>query len=157
VNNAAEIRELINSRLRELKEPGSATRTMLALRRYRRRQPSHWPSRCAKFCRKRAHCAKPLRALLPNEQTSGATRRDAADPHHRAGVRERDAADPPADERTLRLLRDELYFIACSRHLDWGYVDMSPLCAWLLRLEMTIFGESLFAVRLFPQSRTRGS
>lgn len=46
--------------------------------------------------------------------------------------------------------RDELYFIACSRHLDWGYVDMSPLCAWLLRLEMMLFGESLFAVRLFP-------
>lgn len=46
--------------------------------------------------------------------------------------------------------RDELYFIACSRHLDWGYVDMSPLCAWLLRLEMMIFGESLLAVRLFP-------
>ena len=46
--------------------------------------------------------------------------------------------------------RDELYFLACSRHLDWGYVDMSPLCAWLLRLETTLFGESLFAVRLFP-------
>ena len=46
--------------------------------------------------------------------------------------------------------RDELYFIACSRHLDWGYVDMSPLCAWVLRLQMMIFGESLFAVRLFP-------
>ena len=46
--------------------------------------------------------------------------------------------------------RDELYFIACSRHLDWGYVDMSPLCAWLLRLQMMLFGESLFALRLFP-------
>ena len=46
--------------------------------------------------------------------------------------------------------RDELYFIACSRRLDWGYVDMSPLCAWLLRLQMMLFGDSLFAVRLFP-------
>ncbi len=46
--------------------------------------------------------------------------------------------------------RDELYFIACSRHLDFGYVDMPPLCAWLLRLELTLFGDSLFALRLFP-------
>ncbi len=46
--------------------------------------------------------------------------------------------------------RDELYFIACSRHLDAGYVDMAPLSAWLLRLQGTLFGNSLFALRLFP-------
>jgi hypothetical protein len=46
--------------------------------------------------------------------------------------------------------RDELYYIACSRHLAWGYVDMAPLCALLLRVEMAFFGESLFALRLFP-------
>lgn len=46
--------------------------------------------------------------------------------------------------------RDELYFIACARHLDWGYVDMAPLSALLLRIELTLFGESLFAIRLFP-------
>ena len=46
--------------------------------------------------------------------------------------------------------RDELYFIACSRHLAFGYVDMSPLCAWVLRLQMLLFGDSLFALRLFP-------
>lgn len=46
--------------------------------------------------------------------------------------------------------RDELYFIACSRHLDFGYVDMSPLCAWILRVQTTLFGSSLQALRLFP-------
>lgn len=46
--------------------------------------------------------------------------------------------------------RDELYFIACSRHLSTGYVDMAPLCAWILRLQSTLFGDSLFALRLFP-------
>ena len=25
--------------------------------------------------------------------------------------------------------RDELYYIACSEHLDWGYVDQPPLVA----------------------------
>ena len=46
--------------------------------------------------------------------------------------------------------RDELYFIACARHLDWGYVDFSPLSAWFLRVELILFGSSLFAVRIFP-------
>ncbi|MDQ6624783.1 MAG: glycosyltransferase family 39 protein, partial [Verrucomicrobiota bacterium] len=46
--------------------------------------------------------------------------------------------------------RDELYFIACSRHLASGYVDMAPLCAWILRLQTAIFGDSLVALRLFP-------
>jgi hypothetical protein len=46
--------------------------------------------------------------------------------------------------------RDELYFIACARHLDWGYVDFAPLSAWLLRVEMILFGSSLFALRIFP-------
>ena len=48
--------------------------------------------------------------------------------------------------------RDELYFIACARHLDWGYVDLAPLSALILRIELTLFGESLFALRLFPPS-----
>ncbi len=46
--------------------------------------------------------------------------------------------------------RDELYYIACSRHLASGYVDMAPLCAWILRAQSAIFGDSLFALRLFP-------
>ncbi|MDQ6765952.1 MAG: glycosyltransferase family 39 protein, partial [Verrucomicrobiota bacterium] len=46
--------------------------------------------------------------------------------------------------------RDELYFIACARHLAWGYVDMAPLSALLLRGEIALFGTSLFALRLLP-------
>src|SRR5438105_9418251 len=46
--------------------------------------------------------------------------------------------------------RDELYFIACARHLDFGYVDLAPLSAMLLRIELVLFGTSLFALRLFP-------
>jgi hypothetical protein len=52
--------------------------------------------------------------------------------------------------RSYGYFRDELYFIACARHLDWGYVDMAPLAALLLRIELALFGESLAALRLFP-------
>lgn len=46
--------------------------------------------------------------------------------------------------------RDELYYIACARHLDFGYVDLAPLSALVLRIEMILFGTSLFALRIFP-------
>lgn len=46
--------------------------------------------------------------------------------------------------------RDELYYIACSRHLAFGYVDLAPLSTLLLRIETALFGTSLFALRLFP-------
>jgi hypothetical protein len=45
--------------------------------------------------------------------------------------------------------RDELYFIACAKHLAWGYVDQPPLvavAAWLA----SPFGYSLVALRLLP-------
>jgi len=45
--------------------------------------------------------------------------------------------------------RDELYYIACARHLDFGYVDLAPLSAFLLRIELILFGSS-FALRIFP-------
>jgi hypothetical protein len=53
--------------------------------------------------------------------------------------------------------RDELYFIACAHHLDWGYVDMAPLSASLLRIELALFGNSLFALRLFPALASAGT
>src|SRR5499425_1175678 len=42
---------------------------------------------------------------------------------------------------------DELYYIACSRHLDWGYVDQPPLIALVTWLELRVGGTSLHALR----------
>ena len=39
--------------------------------------------------------------------------------------------------------RDELYYIACARHLDLGYVDQPPLSILLLRLSQLLLGDSL--------------
>jgi len=46
--------------------------------------------------------------------------------------------------------RDELYFIDCAHHLDWGYVDFAPLTIWILRAIEILFGDSLHAIRLLP-------
>jgi 4-amino-4-deoxy-L-arabinose transferase-like glycosyltransferase len=46
--------------------------------------------------------------------------------------------------------RDELYYIACSRHLAWGYVDQPPLIAVLTWLELHLGGTSLHSLRFLP-------
>ena len=46
--------------------------------------------------------------------------------------------------------RDEFYYIACSEHLAFGYVDQPPLSTLLLKISRLIFGDSLVAIRLFP-------
>jgi hypothetical protein len=46
--------------------------------------------------------------------------------------------------------RDELYFISCARHLAWGYVDQPPLIALIAKLSLTLFGDSLYAIRFLP-------
>jgi len=43
---------------------------------------------------------------------------------------------------------DELYFIACGEHLDWGYVDHPPLIAVVAALSRALFGDSLRGIRL---------
>src|SRR3974390_3581739 len=45
---------------------------------------------------------------------------------------------------------DELYYIACSKHLAWGYVDQAPLIAVITWLERVMLGESLQALRFLP-------
>src|SRR5258708_4477681 len=44
---------------------------------------------------------------------------------------------------------DELYYLACARHLDWGYVDQPPLIAAIARIARAVCGDSLLAIR-FP-------
>src|SRR5271165_6586459 len=48
------------------------------------------------------------------------------------------------------IFRDEMYYIACARHLDWGYVDMPPFIPLVTRLFTALFGTSLFVIRLIP-------
>jgi 4-amino-4-deoxy-L-arabinose transferase-like glycosyltransferase len=43
---------------------------------------------------------------------------------------------------------DELYYIACAHHLDWGYVDQPPLIAGIVRITRAALGDSLVALRL---------
>src|SRR5271157_2083063 len=45
---------------------------------------------------------------------------------------------------------DELYYLACSRHLDWGYVDQPPLIAWIAWIARWLLGDSLPAIRFLP-------
>lgn len=46
--------------------------------------------------------------------------------------------------------RDELYAIACSKHLAWGYVDQPPFSEFVLALFGRVFGYLPFALRLLP-------
>jgi len=46
--------------------------------------------------------------------------------------------------------RDEFNYLACARHLGWGYVDQPPLIPWLTRLSLMTLGGSLRAIRFLP-------
>jgi hypothetical protein len=46
--------------------------------------------------------------------------------------------------------RDELYYLACADHLSAGYVDQPPFSLLILKIATSVFGDSLFAVRLVP-------
>lgn len=43
--------------------------------------------------------------------------------------------------------RDELYFLACGEHLDWGYADHAPMIALAAKVSRAVLGDSLFAIR----------
>jgi hypothetical protein len=48
------------------------------------------------------------------------------------------------------IFRDELYYLACSEHLDWGYVDQPPLIALIAWFARRVFGNSLLGLRFLP-------
>ena len=45
---------------------------------------------------------------------------------------------------------DELYYLACAEHLDWGYVDQPPLIAAIAWFTRHTLGDSLFAIHFLP-------
>ena len=48
------------------------------------------------------------------------------------------------------IFRDELYYLACGEHLDWGYVDQPPLIALVAWIARHLFGDWLIGLRFFP-------
>jgi hypothetical protein len=48
------------------------------------------------------------------------------------------------------IFRDELYYLACGEHLDWGYVDQPPLIGLVAWIARRLFGQSLIGLRLLP-------
>ena len=44
--------------------------------------------------------------------------------------------------------RDEFYYVACGEHLDFGYIDHPPLIAIIALVSRSLFGDSLFAIRI---------
>ena len=48
------------------------------------------------------------------------------------------------------IFRDELYYLACGEHLDWGYVDQPPLIALVGWIARHLFGDWLPGLRLIP-------
>lgn len=55
------------------------------------------------------------------------------------------------------IFRDELYYLACGRHLDFGYVDHPPMIVLLATLARTLFGDSLVGLRSLPALAAAGT
>ncbi len=44
--------------------------------------------------------------------------------------------------------RDELLHLALADHLDWGYKEVPPFIAFLAKISLSVFGDSVFASRI---------
>ena len=45
--------------------------------------------------------------------------------------------------------RDELLHLVLGDHLDWGYKEVPPFIALLAKITLNVFGDSVFAARIF--------
>ncbi len=48
------------------------------------------------------------------------------------------------------IFRDEMYYVACGKHLAFGYVDHPPLVALMARATTALLGDSVRALRVLP-------
>ena len=48
------------------------------------------------------------------------------------------------------IFRDEMYYMACSQHVAWGYVDHPPMNVFITWFARHAFGDSLLGLRLLP-------
>lgn len=48
------------------------------------------------------------------------------------------------------IFRDEMYYLACSEHLAWGYVDHPPVAVFIAWFARHVLGDSLLGLRLLP-------
>lgn len=46
--------------------------------------------------------------------------------------------------------RDEMLHLTLGDHLDWGYMEVPPLIALLAKISTAVFGDAVFAARVFP-------
>src|SRR5690242_7737185 len=46
--------------------------------------------------------------------------------------------------------RDELYFRVLAGHPAWGYVDQPPLTPMLAKVQIAVFGDHLWSIRVIP-------
>jgi len=46
--------------------------------------------------------------------------------------------------------RDELDYVSCGDHLQWGYVDQPPLIPFLIHICRAVLGDSLRSIRFIP-------
>ena len=48
------------------------------------------------------------------------------------------------------IFRDEMYYVACSKYLAWGYVDHPPMNVFIAWFARHVLGDSPIALRLLP-------